>query len=63
MATLRSLASRISALFRRRELDDRVDEELEFHIRMETEENIRRGMDPVAPGSGPPQDRQHDSGV
>ena len=46
MATLRSLASRISALFRRRELHDRVDEELEFHIRMETEENIRRGMDP-----------------
>ena len=46
MATLRSLASRISALFRRREFDDRVDEELEFHIRMETEENIRRGMDP-----------------
>jgi putative ABC transport system permease protein len=46
MATLRSLASRFSGLFRRREWDDRVDEELEFHIRMETEENIRRGMEP-----------------
>jgi predicted permease len=46
MATLRSLASRFSALFRRRELDARVDEELEFHIGMETEENIRRGMAP-----------------
>jgi predicted permease len=45
MATLRSLASRFFALFRRREFDDRVDEELAFHIRMETEENIRRGMD------------------
>src|SRR5262245_6352790 len=44
MATFRSLASRVSALFRRRELVDRVDEELEFHIRMETEDNIRRGM-------------------
>ena len=46
MAAFRSLALRISALFRRRELDDRVDEELEFHIGMETEENIRRGMTP-----------------
>src|SRR5689334_1877332 len=43
-ATFRSLASRFSALFRRRELGDRVDEELEFHLRMQTEENIRRGM-------------------
>jgi putative ABC transport system permease protein len=46
MATFRSLASRLSALLRRRELDDRVDEELRFHLRMQTEENIRRGMDP-----------------
>jgi putative ABC transport system permease protein len=46
MATLRSLASRFSALFRRRELHDRVDEELEFHIGMETEENIRQGIPP-----------------
>jgi len=46
MATFRSLTSRISALFRRRQWDDRVDEELEFHIGMEIEENIRRGMAP-----------------
>jgi putative ABC transport system permease protein len=46
MAVFRSLASRFSALFRRRELGDRVDEELEFHIGMQTEENIRRGMAP-----------------
>ena len=46
MATFRSLVSRFCALFRRRELDDRVDEELEFHIGMQTEENIRRGMAP-----------------
>jgi putative ABC transport system permease protein len=46
MARFRSLASRLSALLRRREWHTRVDEELEFHLRMETEENIRRGMDP-----------------
>jgi hypothetical protein len=46
MARFRSLASRLTALFRRREWDNRVDEELDFHLRMETEENIRRGMDP-----------------
>ena len=46
MPTFRSLASRFSALFRRREWDGRVNEEIEFHIGMETEENIRRGMDP-----------------
>src|SRR5262245_22052426 len=47
MATFRSLVSRFSALLRRREWGDRVDEELEFHIGMEIEENIRRGMAPT----------------
>src|SRR5262245_30839710 len=46
MATFRSLASRLLALFRRQEWDDRVEEELEFHIGMQIEENIRRGMAP-----------------
>ena len=46
MAKNRSLAARFSALLRRRELDDRVKEELEFYIGMQTEENIRRGMAP-----------------
>jgi predicted permease len=46
MATLRSLAAGFFGLLRRREWDDRVDEELAFHIGMETEENIRRGMAP-----------------
>jgi predicted permease len=46
MATFRPLASRLAGLFRRRELHARVDEELEFHIGMETQENIRRGMAP-----------------
>jgi len=44
MATFRS---KLSALLRRRELHQRVHEELEFHIRMETEENIRQGMAPL----------------
>jgi len=44
MATFRSLASRFFALLRRRQWDGRVDEELEFHIGMEIEENIRLGM-------------------
>jgi hypothetical protein len=38
MATFRSLASRFSALIRRRELDDRVDEELQYHLRMQCSE-------------------------
>jgi len=45
--TFRSLASRLCALLRPREWDERVDEELEFHIGMQTEENIRRGMAPL----------------
>src|SRR5262245_55967588 len=46
MANLRSLASRFFALLRRRKWDERIDEELDFHIGMETEENIRRGLAP-----------------
>ncbi len=45
MAQFRSLASRFSALFRRRELGRRIDEELQFHLQIQTEENIQRGMD------------------
>jgi hypothetical protein len=44
MTTFRSLASRFCALFRRRAWDRRVDEELQFHLDMQVEENIRRGM-------------------
>jgi predicted permease len=47
MATFRALASRVSALIRRRALTDRAGEELAFHVRMETEENVRRGMAPA----------------
>ncbi len=46
MTKLRSIVARIAAMFRRRELDERIDDELRFHIEMQTEENIRRGMSP-----------------
>ncbi|HEY7336997.1 MAG TPA: ADOP family duplicated permease [Bryobacteraceae bacterium] len=46
MAPLHSLLSSLTALFRRSELDDRVDEELRFHLHMQTQENLRRGMAP-----------------
>jgi hypothetical protein len=38
--------SKFKALFRRRKLVQRADEELQFHLRMQMEENIRRGLDP-----------------
>lgn len=38
--------SRLAALFRKRELDRRVDQEMLFHLEMQIEENIRRGMSP-----------------
>jgi putative ABC transport system permease protein len=36
--------SKFLALFRRREWDQRIDEEVQFHLDMQAEENIRRGM-------------------
>lgn len=41
-----SFFSRLAALFRKRRLDDRVDEEMRFHLEMQIEENISRGMSP-----------------
>ncbi len=40
------LTHRLWALFRGSELDRELDEELLFHLERETEENIRKGMDP-----------------
>jgi len=46
----RSLVSRVAtkfaALFRRRAINQRVDEELQFHLHMQVKENIGRGIDP-----------------
>ena len=37
---------RFRSLFRRRELDQQLDEELRFHVEQKTQELIERGMDP-----------------
>ncbi len=39
--------ARLKGLLRRRAIDIEVDEELQFHVEMETQENIRRGMAPA----------------
>ena len=41
---MRPLLQRVASLFRRRALDSQLDEELRFHLDMETEANRRRGM-------------------
>jgi putative ABC transport system permease protein len=46
MARFRFLSSRFVALFRRQEWDQRIDEEVQFHLDMQAQENIQRGMDP-----------------
>ena len=43
---LRVLASRVRGLFNRRRLDQDFEQELEAHLALLTEENIRRGMAP-----------------
>ena len=44
MEALRILLSRCVALFRRRRLDELLDEELRTHIEFAVQENVRRGM-------------------
>lgn len=46
MSKRRVLASRLRALFTRGRLERELDEELRFHIEMQTEDNLRAGMDP-----------------
>src|SRR5215469_10342393 len=59
MAQFRSLASRIFALFQRRAWNQRVDEEVQFHLEMQTEENIRCGLNQQAARGRPPNVREH----
>ena len=47
MGTVRRWAERIRALLFPGRLDAEMDDELRFHIEMETEKNLRRGMDPA----------------
>src|SRR5579863_7641766 len=37
---------RLRSLFRRRRVDEELDEELRYHVELKTEENIARGMTP-----------------
>ncbi len=46
-ATLRSIVQRLTALFRRRRMEDDLDDELRSHLEMSTELNLRKGMSPA----------------
>jgi len=46
MNLLASLAARLRSLFRRGREDAETREELQFHLEMETEKNLRAGVDP-----------------
>src|SRR5437773_8059354 len=46
MMPLRAGLSRVLSLLRRRSLDDRLENEIETHLEMATNEHIARGMPP-----------------
>jgi putative ABC transport system permease protein len=46
MNWLRSIRTRFRALFRKRQLDAEMDDEMRSHIEMRTQENIETGMNP-----------------
>jgi putative ABC transport system permease protein len=46
MTWLRGLVLRLMALFRKRRLEQELDDELRSHLEMQIEENVRRGMSP-----------------
>lgn len=46
MELVRIFLTRCAALFRRRRLDDELDEELEMHLDLAFEEHLRRGLSP-----------------
>ena len=43
---IKSTIQRLAAPFRKDRLDKALNEEIQFHLEMETEENIRAGMAP-----------------
>ena len=47
MNLLANLAARLRSVFRRGREDAETREELQFHLEMETEKNLRAGMDPL----------------
>src|SRR5262245_17860817 len=46
MNWLRVLASRLAGFFRKQRLDDGLEAELQAHLVLSAEENVRRGMTP-----------------
>jgi macrolide transport system ATP-binding/permease protein len=46
-ATLRSIVQRVTALVRRRRLEDDLNDELRSHLEMSAELNLRKGMSPA----------------
>ena len=46
LASLRGLLVRVRAIARRRSADHDLDEEIAFHIELETQKNLRLGLDP-----------------
>jgi predicted permease len=46
MSGLRAFGSRLLGLFRKRRLDENLEEELRAHLQLLTDENVRRGMNP-----------------
>jgi predicted permease len=46
MTWLRILANRLAGLFRKNKSDREMDEEFRFHLEMQIEENLQRGMSP-----------------
>jgi hypothetical protein len=51
MRSVRSFLVRFGRVFRRARIDRDMAEELESHVEMQTEENIRLGMTPREPTS------------
>ena len=47
MTLLANLAARLRSVFRRGREDAETQDELQFHLEMETEKNLRAGMDPL----------------
>ena len=48
MPSIKGLRARLRALFRRGAAERELDEELRFHLEMETEKNIRLGLSPLS---------------
>src|ERR1043165_553528 len=46
MTSLRTFLSRLRGLFRKRQLEDELADEIKSHLEMQVEEHVRRGMSP-----------------